>query len=412
MAALRSVALVAVAAAACAGRPISGPGARKVAGDEITLYRDAAVIRQRVEIDVGDKPATLEVTLAAGVTADQIIIIDRGALTVEALRAGPGASEELANDANTPVPIRITVRAPRPGRHALVVGYITDRVRWDAAYTLTTTPSREQATLRGALAIRNATGVVLRAAATRVIDAELVPWRHKTAEHLAAALVGGTAGSTLPAAARELGSLELGSGETRIELIKGERRIRSVLVYDPIGTALDNPVSTPLRDPALGTRPRATSRVTESFEVARDPQAMAGLPAGPVRMLERERDGSLAVLGEARLFDAATRVADVDTVAVGVAENVSGARERRELSVDEHNRRLVEEFAITLDNRRDVAVEILVREHLYRGQNWTLSYHSADDAKKDGPQQVTLRTQVPARTRTKIVYVVVYTLGP
>jgi hypothetical protein len=67
---------------------------------------------------------------------------------------------------------------------------------------------------------------------------------------------------------------------------------------------------------------------------------------------------------------------------------------------------------ITLDNKRAIPVEVLVREHLYRGQNWTLAYHSAPEAAKEGPQQISLRTKVPARSTTKILYVVVYTWNP
>ena len=82
---------------------------------------------------------------------------------------------------------------------------------------------------------------------------------------------------------------------------------------------------------AVPAPPRA--RVTESFEVTRDVAATSGLPGGPVRLLERRADGSLAVLGEARLFDAATRVSTVDTIAVGTAHDVTATRERRELTV-------------------------------------------------------------------------------
>jgi hypothetical protein len=143
----------------------------------------------------------------------------------------------------------------------------------------------------------------------------------------------------------------------------------------------------------------------------RDKKASEGLPAGPVRLLEQRLDGSLVVLGEARLYDAAARVADVDTIAVGTAELVTGNRERRELTNDPDNNRLVEEFKPTIDNQRAYPVRVLIREHLYRGQNWTLAYHSAPDATKEGPQQIAMRTKVPAKTKANVLYVVVYTKG-
>jgi hypothetical protein len=310
-----------------------------------------------------------------------------------------------------PTELRLDVRAPHAGRYTLVLGYTTNRLRWDVAYTMTTTPRRDRGELRGALAIRNTSGITLHAANARLIDAELGPWRAKTAEQLATSLVGGTQGSTTPAAPRELGAIDIGGGETRVELMPAAKRsMRSVLVYDPIGTKLDNAAPSPLRDPRLGLEPPPSTRVTESFEVARDVAASTGLPAGPVRLLERRSDRSLAVLGESRLFEPTARVANVDTIAVGTADGVAGARERRELTIDDENRRIVEEFVITLDNKREAPVSVLVREHLYRGQNWSIAFYSAPTV-KEGAQQIALRAEVPARQQLKIMYVVVYTWG-
>jgi hypothetical protein len=131
-----------------------------------------------------------------------------------------------------------------------------------------------------------------------------------------------------------------------------------------------------------------------------------------VRLLER-RGGGLVVLGESRLFDPASRAAAVDTIAIGTAQDVTAHRERREHSVDENSHREVEELAIDIDNRRPQPADVLIREHLYRGQDWTLAYPN-DAAEgvipaKEGPQQISLRTRVPARSHRKVVYVVVYT---
>src|SRR5204863_4859612 len=102
-----------------------------------------------------------------------------------------------------------------------------------------------------------------------------------------------------------------------------------------VGTRLDHAGWARVRDPSLGIAPAAGTRVTESFEVTRPEPTTGGLPGGPVRLLERRPDGALAVLGETRLFDAATRVAGVDTVAIGTADGVTGKRERRDFSIDD-----------------------------------------------------------------------------
>jgi len=366
--------------AACGAHAHPAPASHPT-GDELTLYRDAAAVRQRVTV-----PSTVQVP--DGITAEQVLVL--GDATARSSQPG---KVELAG---------------KPG--TAVIAYITDKLRWDAAYTMTTTPARDRAVLDGALAVRNTSNVELRGS-LRVVDSELGPARGHAAARVAGSLLGEEADPDQEAAVREVGSVALPPGETRVELVAGKpRRMQAVLVFDPIGTKLDNPSSVPLRDASLGADAPST-KVSESFEVARDARESAGLPAGPVRLFEREPDGRLTVLGESRLFDAQTRRSDLDTIAIGTAEGVTGHRERRELTDDEARHRLVEEFVITLDNARERPVDVLVREHLYRGQTWALGYWSVRDIKQEGAQAFVMRTHVPGRGQVKILYVVVYTWG-
>lgn len=392
----------------CGAHSHPAPVKARATGDDLTLYRDWAIIKQRVELDV-NSTASKSVEVAAGVTADQVIVLDRGGLTVTSLHI---PTREQFADPTEPTKLTFDVSAPRPGHYTIVLGYLSDRFDWDVAYTMTANPARDRARLRGAVAIYNRSGISIRVSSARLIDADLGAWRGKTAEHMATVLVGGTPSSTPPVLPRELGPLVLGAGQTRVELL-GEvtRTMNAVLVYDPIGTGLDHTGSAPLIDEWLGAEEKTSTRVSENFEVVRDKAAIEGLPAGPVRLLEGKPDGSLSVLGEARLFDAATRVAAVDTIAVGTAEDVTGKRERRELTISEDGSRVTEEFVITIDNKRAYPVGVLLREHLYRGQNWTLAFHSTPDAVKEGPQQIAMRTRVPAKSQLKVMYVVVYTSG-
>jgi hypothetical protein len=437
--------LALIAAAACGHSAARAPAiaTNAASSDDVTLYRDTALVKQRVEVEIGKTGlASIPVMIATGLDADQVIVVERGGVDVRGVHgetvaappinpapsavpdedtdgtpdpvgAGSGsgsgsAAPVTALVTGTPSQIHIDL-AGAPGKHTLVLGYLTDRLRWDAAYTMIATPARDRVVVRGALAIRNTTGVAYRAS-VHLVDAELGAWRGRIAEKLATTLVGSTPGSTPMAAARDLGAVAIAQGETRVELMPTakSRAMRSVLVYDPIGTKLDNPSAQPVRDPTIGAQP-ASPRLTESFEVERDEDATAGLPGGPVRLLERRPDGSLGVLGEARMFDAATRVADVDTIAIGTADGIAGQRERRELTIDETNRRVVEEVAIAIDNHRSAPATVLLREHMYRGQNWNLAWWSTPGATKEGPQQIALRTTVPAKTKQRVLYVVVYT---
>jgi hypothetical protein len=427
---------------ACGAKPPALPSGSAVATDEITLYRDRALIKHRVDVVVPEAShATVSYVVPEGVDLDDVSVVDRGVLNVTALRGPPErdpvaqtpsdneidddvqANDDLELDLEedletpeapkqspqTPTTITFDVTAPKAGRYSLAIAYVTDRLTWEAAYTMTTTPARTRVALRGAIAIRNKLVMPLPAARVHVVDADLGAWRGQAAEQVGGTLTA-SASATPMATPRVVGDLALANGETRVELLPGDapRAMRSVLVYDPIGTKLDNSGARPILDATLGTE-RASPRVAESFEVVRPHASSEGLPAGSVRLLERRPDGSLVVLGESRLFDAATRVATVDTIALGTAEGVTGSRERRELSFDEDSRRIVEEFVLTIKNTRAHPVEVVLREHLYRGQNWTLAYQTATEPTKEGPQQISMRMIAPARGEGKVLYVVVYT---
>ena len=437
---LRGVRCVALALGVlgCGARPQGAPV--NPARDEVTLYRDRAVVKQCVDVVVPPaETATVAIQVAAGVGPTDLVILERGELVVSELRMASPAEDEpdaadrdpldevepsedppgggagtpgparAAHASTTPTELALVISAPHEGRFTLALGYATDRLAWDVAYTMTTSAARDRAVLRGAVAIRNTSGIALHAH-TDVVDAELGAARDHLADQLGSALAGATPATPEPAPPRDLGVVTLGDGETRVELLAGDRprNMRSVLVYDPIGTRLDHPGSSPVSDPALGVEAAAPTRIIESFEIDRDERASRGLPAGPVRLLEHHPDGALAVLGEAHLFDAATRVAGIDTVAIGTATGVIGHRARRDFARDDDQKRFSEEFLVTIDNARPRPIEIVIREHLYRGQNWTLAYQSAPAA-KEGAQQISLRTAVPANGQAKVLYVVVYT---
>ena len=445
--ALASLAALA-ALAACAPRPARAPAAAPIDGSDITLYRDTALVRQRVLLDVpAGGVATVRVRIPAGLGAADVHVFPQGGLELTALRepgavktlppppapdpaavssdeygldeslAGlePPAAEAEPPERDRPTELELAVRA-RPGRAALWLGYVTDRLTWDVAYTLTANAARDRAVLRGAIAIHNTTGIALPAAPVRLVDAPLADARTYAAGELAARFTRREAeakAESAPPPARELGRLDVADGDTRAPLVQGAapRPMRSILVYDPIGTQYDRAGRIPVMEPDVGARPPAGKRVDESFEIERDPEATAGLPAGPTRLLERRADGTLALLGEARLFEATARVAVSDTFAVGTAGGVTGERERRELTVDSDRQRVVEEFVITIDNDRPRPVDVVVREHMYRGTNWTLAYISVPvgDQTKEGPQQVAPRITIPPRSKGRVMYAVVYT---
>lgn len=374
--------------------------------DEITLYRDHALVAQRVVVDVEPaSAATVRVSVAAGTQPQDISLVDRDNLTIT------GAHEVGHADANAAVTVELTIAAPHAGQFVAQLAYATAKLRWQAGYHLTTTPAHDTASLHGALDVTNATGVPFRGARVHVIDADLGMWRGEVAHHLAGTLVGQAELPASGARPRLLGTIDLAPGDTRVTLVDHAppNRMRPVLVYDPIGTKLDTKTTTPVRDLGLGVSPPATTRVDEAFQVERGDDT-AGLPAGPVRLVERRPDGSLVLLATARMFEDATRKSAVDLIPIGTATGVTGHRERRDISIDDTRRRMTEEMVITIDNTRTNPVSVVVREHLYRSLNWTLAYYSAPRTQQEGSQQVSMHVDVPAKQAVKLLYVAVYPL--
>jgi hypothetical protein len=439
-----------LACAACAHGANGGAANHGVTseGATVTLYRDVALIQQRIEVDVpASGSATAVTVLGADVRLVDVHAMDHGALVIAAIReanaprsaepalpadAGadawrqvydedgvatldeppPQQPENSGDQATThPTAVAIDVTAEHAGHYAFTLAYTTPALTWQAAYTMTTTPAHAVVDARGSIVIENAAGIAFPRAHVTVIDDTVDQRRLVQVEDLVAAQAGIPPGDNAlpPAHPHDLGRLDLVDGAVRAELYAaGARRtMRSALVYDPIGPTLDNPLPEPNKDETYGVATPASATVIESAEIVRDTARDLGLPSGPARLVERQPDGSLRVLAAGTMFDPTARAAAFDTMPVGIAHDVAGHRTRRELAIDEDRQRITEEFAIELDNQRALPLHVIVREHLYRSSSWSLGYYSVPYA-NDGAQEVSMRAVVPAHGKTQIRYVVVY----
>ncbi len=439
--------LVLIACTACGPRS-AAPGARTKPGVEITLFRDHAIVAHRLDIVIPPAaPAKLTLRIAAGVEPSDLYLVEPSSPAgleikkVEILGAAPDkpsdgcdevscvlASERaccarferkpsewddeavvlppIKQATRAPLDVEITIGGSRAGTFSALIGYDTPRIAWDAAYTLTTTASHERGELRGALAIRNATGIAFPAALLAVVDREHgeLSSRPKVEE------LPERPDDTPIAKPRDLGHFDLVEGDSRISLGDHALPLRPVLVFDPIGPSLDYQHEQPVQDSNLGVNLPPVTRLIENVWFDRS-SAIRNLPGGPVRTFERKPDGGLALLTESTLFGTDTLAAVIDTIPLGPATGITGKRERRELTIDNDRKRIVEEFALSIDNTRAHSIDLLLREHLYRGTGWSIAYSSVVQTEKEGMQQLAMRTVVPARAKQTVLYVVVYEWG-
>ncbi|MFZ2506864.1 MAG: hypothetical protein WAW79_00120, partial [Steroidobacteraceae bacterium] len=106
------------------------------------------------------------------------------------------------------------------------------------------------------------------------------------------------------------------------------------------------------------------------------------LPAGRIRVSQQDKaDGSLEFIGEDKIDHTAK---DEDLrVKLGTAFDVVGERRQTDFTVNSKGRVMEEAFEIKVRNHKEQAVDVIVRENLYRWSQWQLLSQSAPSQKKD-----------------------------
>jgi hypothetical protein len=133
------------------------------------------------------------------------------------------------------------------------------------------------------------------------------------------------------------------------------------------------------------------------------------LPAGRVRVSRAdEADGALEFIGE----DVIDHTARDETVQVklGSAFDVVGERKQLDFRVDSSAHWIEEDVEIKVRNQKpDEAVQVHVRENLYRWSNWTVLRHSGGDFVKDDSRTIDFPLRIAAKSEAVVRYTVRYT---
>ena len=137
-------------------------------------------------------------------------------------------------------------------------------------------------------------------------------------------------------------------------------------------------------------------------------RAFDSLPAGYLRVLTADRNGTPQFIGEGRINDT-PKGSDAD-ITLGTAFDLRGERERTAFKVDKNGRTLDEAFRITLSNAGDSARVVTVREHPSRWREWTL-VSSSSKPSKQSPDALEFQVTVPAGGTATLDYAVRYQWG-
>jgi hypothetical protein len=134
-------------------------------------------------------------------------------------------------------------------------------------------------------------------------------------------------------------------------------------------------------------------------------KAFDSLPAGYLRVLTADKNGTPQFIGEGRIDD--TPKGSDATITLGTAFDLRATRERTAFSTDKAGRTLDEAFRISLSNAGDSARTVTVREHPSRWRQWTLVSSSSKPSEQT-PDTLEFRVDVPANGKAVLDYAVRY----
>ena len=141
------------------------------------------------------------------------------------------------------------------------------------------------------------------------------------------------------------------------------------------------------------------------FKNSKDKGLGVPLPAGRIRVNQRDSDGSLEFIGEDTI-DHTPQNEDI-SIKLGEAFDVTGSRKQTNFFIDESRKTIEEEFEITISNQKKLPAKIKVVENLYRAANWQIISKSDDFTKQDS-NTINFDVKVGAGEKKTIKYKVKY----
>jgi len=165
--------------------------------------------------------------------------------------------------------------------------------------------------------------------------------------------------------------------------------------------------SSPMSNRELGTDSNTKVDVYLSFKNEEANQMGRPLPKGKVRVYKRDSaDDTLEFVGE-DLIDHTPRNETV-LIKLGESFDVVGERVQTDFDYNSARKTIVETFKVTVRNRKTVPQKVIIRESLYRWNNWEITRKSTDFEKVDS-RTIHFPVDVPADDEVVVTYTVRYT---
>jgi hypothetical protein len=391
----------------------------------VTDPKGTSVVEQRYAYGLGSPEKLLKryvnkeitVTTSRGEIKGTLRAVDSEALVIET-GSGAGKAVEIVRRGPNLLDVKLAagdstlateptliwkVVSKKPGKQSIEVSYRTAGLRWDADYTATLDETKNSVDLSAWATIHNDTGVEFDDAelvlVTGILDQAQPQPQYGGYGYVTRAPTVEPTSFTVP---REV-TIAAG-GTVQVELMPARSGVaaRKVVVYE---TVLDQSAQwqySPNTD-CYGYVPANAARGELALEVD-TPTKGSVLPEGKVRVFKRKGDG-VELLGEDNLkVNASTGSA---RLRLGADESVYGERRQVECKLDDRARTLREKIEVKVENKGKEAVEVTLKEYMYRWVNWRMDAEDIDGSKA-ATQTQEYRVKLAANSKKTFTYTVQY----
>ncbi len=302
------------------------------------------------------------------------------------------------------------------GQQLIEVAYQTAGINWQADYNAVLNPNDTKLDLGGWVTINNQSGATYKDAKLKLIagDVRRVEQpRVRAYAPMAAGMAQAEQGFE-EKAFFEYHLYTLGRPATvaqnqtkQIELLKAaDVPVKKVFLYDG---ALQYRFYGGLNEDANYGSEGGNKKVNVIIELKNSKENNMGmaLPKGKMRLYKRdEADGSLEFIGEDQIDH--TPKDETIKLHIGDAFDIVGERKRTDYKIDASRHIITESFEIHIRNHKTEPVEVLVKETLYRWNNWEITESNQKWTKYDA-NTIHFPVKVDKDGEQVITYTVRYT---
>lgn len=415
-----------------------------VAFESLTDPRGTRVVEQNFQFDLVNTAKLLQKYVDRSITVEQVrgntVESYTGTLLSTAggivLRRPDGTLQTLPNNAGVRLPelpggliTRPTlvwdIAAERAATHATRVSYQTTGITWWADYNLTYSEGANANACRldvGAwVSILNQSGASYPDAKLKLVAGDVhraprpVPRAGRAMDARVMAQESKVAGFE-EKSFFEYHLYTLGRATTlpdnstkQIELFPAARGVacEKTLVYSGISPGYGYTPS-PITDRGYGVEGNRKVDTYLAFRNAEQNNMGMPLPAGRIRVSKLDpADQTLEFIGEDTIDH--TPKSEKVLIKLGSAFDVVGERRQVSFTVDTARKTMTEEFEIKVRNQKKEPVTVIVKEHLYRWVNWSITQKSQDFEQQDA-RTIHFPVRVSPGREAVVRYTVQYTL--